>query len=149
MSAARYSMTDPAPLDAPAFEIVDHLPIARLGSSDRVFDHAIHRVASVIRVLVANGQPHLLVDAGDAGFGSPSLADRSRMVRLWADAAAGQLRIAVVAPPDFIDPERFGVVSARNFGLAAQVFESERAAVAWLRAEHAAERRRSAVLPRE
>jgi hypothetical protein len=141
-------MSDPDPLDACTSGLVD-IPVARLGSGDRVFGHTVDRIAAVIRRLVAEGQPHLLVDGGDAAFGSPSLADRSRMVRLWAEAAAGQLRIAVVVPPDFIDPERFGVVSARNFGLAAQVFESGGAAVAWLRAEHAAELRRKAVLPRE
>jgi hypothetical protein len=47
--------------------------------------------------------------------------------------------MVVVARPEFIDPERFGVVAAANFGLTVQVFEREEDAFAWLRAEWAAE----------
>ncbi len=42
--------------------------------------------------------------------------------------------VALVARPDFIDAERFGVVAAANFGLTGQVFEGEDEARGWLRA---------------
>jgi hypothetical protein len=125
--------------DSLRLELMDDVPVARLLSTQRVFDRAVERVAEFIRETVAKGQPHLLLDVRDAAFQSPSVVDRMRMVRLWADAADGRLRMVVVARPEFIDPERFGVVAAANFGLTVQVFEREEDAFAWLRAERAAE----------
>lgn len=106
------------------------------------FDEVIERVAGALRRLAAERQPHLIVHARDPRFPVPSLAQRAHMARTWADAAAGRVRVAVVAPRAFIDEQRFGVVAARNFGLSAQVFEHEREAVEWLHAERAAELRR-------
>lgn len=125
--------------DSLRLELIDDVPVARLQSTQRVFDRAVERIAQLIRETVAKGQPHLLLDVRDAAFHSPSLVDRQRMVRQWADAADGRLRIVVVARPEFIDPERFGVTVAANFGLTVQVFEREEDAVAWLRTERAAE----------
>lgn len=70
---------------------------------------------------------------GLSGFGPPSVAVRHAMVREWAHAAEGRLRVALVVPPDFIDPAGFGVVAAANFGLAGNPFETEAAALDWLR----------------
>jgi hypothetical protein len=125
--------------DSLRLELIDGVPVARLVPTERVFDRAIDRVAQLIRDTVANGHPHLFLDVRAAAFESPSIVDRMRMVRQWAEAADGRLRIVVVARPEFIDPERFGVVMALNFGLSVQVFEREEDAFAWLRAEHAAE----------
>jgi len=38
----------------------------------------------------------------------------------------------MVARPEFIDPQRFGVIAAANAGLRADVFSSESEAVSWL-----------------
>jgi len=130
-------------------EIVDGVPVARLTDTHGAFEPAVDLVAGVIRRMVAEGHPHLLLDVADAGFAAPALVDRLRMVRQWADAADGRLRIAVVAPASFIDHDRFGVVAAGNFGLAAQVFDREADAVAWLLAERADELRRNAALPKK
>ncbi len=62
----------------------------------------------------------------------PSLALRSSMTREWAGAAHGQVAVAIVCRPEFIDPHRFGVTMATNFGMRANVFESEEAARDWL-----------------
>jgi hypothetical protein len=134
--------------DSLRLELIDGVPVARLASTERVFDRAIDQVAQLIRDTVANGHPHLLLDVRAAAFESPSIVDRMRMVRQWAEAADGRLRIVVVARPEFIDPERFGVVMARNFGLSVQVYEREEDAFAWLRVELAAELERNASLRR-
>jgi hypothetical protein len=63
---------------------------------------------------------------------SPSVTDRYFFIQDWALAARGQLRLAMVAPPELIDPEKFGVAVARNRGLVADVFTSEDEALAWL-----------------
>lgn len=125
-------------------EIVDDVPVARLAHTHRVFDRTVDLVTGVIRRIVADGHPHLLLDAVAVTFDAPAMVDRLRMVRQWAEAADGRLRIAMVVRSTFIDPERFGVVAAGNYGLAAQVFEHETEAIAWLLAERAAELRRSA-----
>jgi hypothetical protein len=125
------------------------VPVVRLEPGDRPFDAVIERVARVIEGLVREGQPHLLVDATQAGFASPGLAERVNMVRRWAEAAVGRVRVVVVARPEFIDAERFGVVAARNFGLSAQVFAHEREALQWLTEERAAELNRSAAPKQE
>lgn len=108
------------------------------------FGEAVAVVTGAIRRLLAQGSPHLLVDAHQVVFEPPSLVDRLDMVRRWADAAEGRLRIALWTRPEFIDPERFGIVAAGKFGLSAQVFEHQACAMAWLREEHAAEMRRFA-----
>lgn len=119
--------------------------VVRLTAAHPVFDHAVDLVADCIRALVEEGTRLLLIDARHPVFPSPSLVERLRMVRQWAQAADGRVRVAMLAPAAYIDPERFGVVAAGNFGLAAQVFVHEAEALAWLHEEHAAELRRSTV----
>lgn len=139
-------MPDPADHEYP-LETVDGVPVVRLGATTPLFAQAVERVAAAVRRMVAEGQPHLLVDVGNVAFDAPSLVDRLCMVRQWAEVAGGRLRIAMVARPEFIDPNRFGVVAAANFGLSGQVFEREADAIAWLRAEHEADLRRGTFPP--
>lgn len=125
-------------------ELLDDVPVARLTESVRNFDHAVDLLTAAICTAVAEGHPHLLMDGRACAFAAPSLAERLHMVRLWAEAADGRLRIAMLVRPSFIDPDRFGVVAAGNFGLASQVFAHEAEALAWLREEHAAQLQRGA-----
>jgi len=111
------------------------------------FDAAVDAVSGAIRDALAQGQPHLLIDALDAAFEPPGLVERLRMVRTWAGIADGRLRLAMLVRPEFIDPERFAVVAAGGFGLVAGVFEHEPDALAWLRAELAADRQRATSMP--
>jgi hypothetical protein len=81
----------------------------------------------------AAGRSSLLADLREVeGFTAPSLVERHRMVREWAQAAEGRVRLALVVRPEFIHSERFGVVAARNFGLQGDVFTSADEARAWL-----------------
>ena len=68
-----------------------------------------------------------------SGFGPPSIAARHEMMRRWARAADARLKLAMVIPPEFFDPERFGEISAANFGLAGKGFLTEAEALTWLR----------------
>jgi hypothetical protein len=68
-----------------------------------------------------------------SGFGPPSIAARHEMMRRWARAADARLKLALVITPEFFDPERFGEISAANFGLAGKGFLTEAEALAWLR----------------
>jgi len=77
--------------------------------------------------------PKLLVNCTNLiGFPSPSLPQRYFMVRGWATTAQGLVRVAMVARPEMIDPEKFGITVARNAGLTAEVYPTEPEAVAWL-----------------
>lgn len=91
-------------------------------------------VTNAITEVRARGLRDLLVDiTGARGLAPPSLGERHGMVRDWAEAAQGKVRLAIVVPPEFIDAQRFGVVAAANFGLVGNVFEGRDEALAWLR----------------
>lgn len=72
---------------------------------------------------------------GLTGYASPTLAERYFISREWATAARGRLRVAIVVPLEIIDPEKFGIVVARNVGMDADVFTTESEALPWLRSE--------------
>lgn len=120
------------PFDIPALELVEGVPILRLGEIAD-FSRTVALVAGAIRRAATDRHRHLLVCAAEVSFSPPSLAARHQMVRRWAAAAEGRVRLAIVARPDFIDPERLGVVAAANFGLSGEVFSREDDALAWLR----------------
>ena len=75
----------------------------------------------------------LVLMTSASGFASPSIAARHEMMRKWAVVADGRLRMAMVIPPEFVDPERFGEISAANFGLIGKGFLAEAEAMDWLR----------------
>jgi len=76
----------------------------------------------------------LVVYESPGGFEPPSVAARQDMMRRWARAADGALRVAMVLPARYIDEERFGVAAALNYGLSSNVFTCEADARAWLAA---------------
>jgi len=94
------------------------------------------RVTEAINAARANGDSRLLVRVDRlTGLPSPSISARHQMIRSWAATSGGVVTIALVARPEHIDPERFGVVTAANFGMRASVFDNEADAVEWLRAQ--------------
>lgn len=77
--------------------------------------------------------PRLLINAtGLTGFPSPTLAERYFLARKWAALAQQYVRVVLVVPATMIDPEKFGVIVARNAGTDAEVFATEAEALAWL-----------------
>jgi hypothetical protein len=63
---------------------------------------------------------------------APSIATRHVLAREWASAAGGSMRVALVAKAEVIDPQKLGVMVARNFGAIADAFTSEADAISWL-----------------
>ena len=113
-------------------EVVEDVGYCRL-SGNRGFQPSVKAIIEAITTAREQGLRGLLVDIVELrGFDAPSIAERHVMVRAWAEAAQGMLRVAMVASPTFIDPEKFGVVAAANFGLVGNVFRSEAEALAWL-----------------
>jgi len=113
-------------------EVVEDVGYCRL-SGNHGFQQSVKAIIEAITAAREQGLRSLLVDIVELrGFDAPGIAERHGMVRAWAEAAQGMLRVAMVAPPTFIDPEKFGVVAAANFGLIGNVLRSEAEALAWL-----------------
>lgn len=77
--------------------------------------------------------PKLFINAkGLSGFPSPTLAERYFLARQWANTAGGKVQLALVVHQSMIDPEKFGIMVARNVGMNAEVFPEEDTALDWL-----------------
>ena len=74
----------------------------------------------------------LVVTSGLTGFGPPLIADRYFFIKGWAEASGHIVRAALVARPEMIDYQKFGVTVAANNGFIADIFASEDEALAWL-----------------
>jgi hypothetical protein len=96
------------------------------------FKQAVDLVDAALRQAVADGRNALLAEGLGLAFVPPDIAARHAMVRRWADAGQGRVRLALVVPEVMRDPERFAMVAARNFGLFAAAFSNEADARAWL-----------------
>ena len=119
--------------DAIVLQYEGDIAIARLAGPSN-FRQSVQRITETIVAAREQDASKLLVNiTGLTAFDPPSLSARHSMVRDWAEAAQGRVRGAMVARPEFIDPYKFGVVAARNFGLHTDVFESEVEAMEWLR----------------
>ena len=77
----------------------------------------------------------LVVISGLVGFPPPSIVTRYNFIQEWARAAGGRVIVAMVARPEVIDPQKFGVTVAANRGLCSDIFEteSEEEALSWLK----------------
>ena len=113
------------------FEIVgDHAEYRPSGQVSQ--DQMVQLVTSAIAFAREQHIGKLLVVAcGLTGFKSPSISDRYHFIREWAETGRG-VRFALVARPEMIDPQKFGVTVAANSGLIADIFASEDEALAWL-----------------
>ena len=114
------------------FKIVEDHAVFR--PSGRVsLKEAVALITAAIRLTQQSKLEKLLVvTLGWIDLPSPSVAERYAFAKEWAEAAQSRTQIAVVARPELIDHEKFGVTVARNRGLIADVFTSEEEALTWL-----------------
>lgn len=116
--------------DAPA-TFDGEIAVARLLGRTR--PQTAQAVTALIAEACAQRWPRLLIEiSAGPELAVPSLAMRAEMVRAWAEASQGRVAVAIVCPPEFIDPHRFGVSMARNFGMIANVFVDAEGARDWL-----------------
>lgn len=109
----------------------DHLCYRPVGHVSLL--QAIDLIGAAIAFCREQQVPRLLVDTTKlTGFGTPTIFDRFELAERWARAADGSVKVVVVARPEIMDPNRFGVTVARNRGFWAQVFTSESEAQNWL-----------------
>jgi len=94
-------------------------------------------LAYVLQDVRAKGRKELLLNlSGITGFDSPDATFRRWAVKRWARAAAGDIRVAFVLRPEYICPERTGIVVAAEEGLHAHVCSNEHEALEWLNVWH-------------
>jgi hypothetical protein len=74
----------------------------------------------------------MAVTLGLTGFQPPNIIQRYFFIHEWAKASGYSVQVAVVAYPEMIDPQKFGVTVAFNIGFASDVFTSEEEALTWL-----------------
>jgi hypothetical protein len=97
------------------------------------FEQAVEMVAIAMVHARASGLTDLLASTlGLTGFQSPSTFARYALAVKWAESAGGALRVALVARPEVIDPQKIGVLMAQNRGVNGDVFTREADALAWL-----------------
>src|SRR6187401_1824988 len=104
------STREPGPV-----EIIDGIASARPRGRYSLVE-AVALVSSAIAYCRDRGVTRLLID-GTAidGVAIPSLVDRFLMVEEWAHQANGLVVVALVALPEYIHPEKFGVRVALDF----------------------------------
>jgi hypothetical protein len=103
-------------------------------AGNQPFSVAVQQVDDMLAQAVAQGLRMAMLDVrGLTGFARPSLAALSEMARRWATTSQGRVKLAVLSRPDLNDPERFGVIIARRLGFEVEVFETEAAALEWLK----------------
>jgi hypothetical protein len=97
--------------------------------------------ALVQAAIVAARSDHagdLLVDTtGLTGFSSPDTFERFLAVVKWGGEARGEVRLALVARREMIDPLKFQVRVAASRDLVSNIFATEGEARAWLDARGA------------
>ena len=99
-------------------------------------DDAVELVDQTIVYVRDQRIPKLLFNAKAlVGFRSPSLPERYFTARRWAATSQSLVQVAMVIRAEIIDPQKFGVMVARNSGMNADVFSQEPEALAWLLSE--------------
>jgi hypothetical protein len=94
---------------------------------------AVDLISRAIAYCRDQGVNMLLIDVtGVIDLPIPTLVDRFLMVEDWAQEAKGAVAAAMVAPPEYIHPRKFGVTAGAHFGLICDVYSSEDDALKWL-----------------
>jgi hypothetical protein len=97
------------------------------------FEQAVELVAESMSAARELGLSDLLVNTtGLTGYTPPSVFARYAMATRWMQSAGAALRVALVARPEIIDPQKIGVLIMQNRGGTGDVFATEAEALAWL-----------------
>ena len=114
------------------FEIVGSRGFYR-PNAQVTFEQAVDMVAQAIQAARDLGLADLLANtSGLTGFTPPSVFARYSMASRWAQTSGSTLRVALVARPELIDPQKIGILMLQNRGGSGDVFGNEAEALAWL-----------------
>jgi hypothetical protein len=120
-------------MEAPEhFEVMEGYGCYRLSGHGPLAEAAA-KVIEVINFSRDQKIDKLLIDTTKwTGHDSPDTLERFTWAQAFAEAARSRMKLAMVVRPEMADPENFEVTVARNRGLMANVFKSEKDALAWL-----------------
>ena len=114
------------------FEVMDGYCCYRLQGHGPL-EEAAGKVIEVITFSRQQKMRNLLVDTtGWTGHKSPDTLERYYVAQAFAEAAHGEVKVAMVVRPEMMDPDKFEVTVAKNRWLVGNVFDSEKDALAWL-----------------
>ncbi|HEY8230853.1 MAG TPA: hypothetical protein VIG31_10420 [Rhodanobacteraceae bacterium] len=123
--------TEPATGEA-LFEVIGEVARFRL-MGEQVLEAGVHQIADAIIRTKESGLDKLLVDiTAITGVEPPGVDSRYWLMGEWAKVGRGSVRVAMVARPEFIEPDRYGVIAGMNAGFVNNVFETEAQALDWL-----------------
>ena len=129
----RWTRAPEAPMQIPArLEINNGLCTYRPRGTHSLVE-AVDLVSSAIAYCRERGVTKILIDVTElTDLPIPTLVDRFLMVEEWAQVADGTVVVAMVAPAEYIHPQKFGVKVALHFGLICDVYTSLGDASKWL-----------------
>jgi hypothetical protein len=108
------------------------------------FERGVDMIGDAVRLARELGLIDILVNTtGLTGYTLDGVFSRYAYATMLAKNAGSKLRVASVLLPEVMDPEKIGVVMARNRGVDSDVFVSEAEALKWLEARVAAGRQLS------
>ena len=114
------------------FEVMEGYCCYRLAGRGPLAEAA-SKVIDVITYCRKQGIRNLLIDTtGWTGHKSPSTFERFNVAQAFAEAARSAIKMAMVIRPEMMDRDKFEVMVAANRGMVGNVFDSEKAALAWL-----------------
>lgn len=115
-----------------SYEVVGEVARFRL-TGGQVLEDGVQQIADAIVRTKESGIDKLLVDiTGITGVEPPGVNARLWLMGEWARAGRSSVRAAIVVRPEFIEPDRFGVIAGMNAGFISNVFETETQALDWL-----------------
>lgn len=114
------------------FEVVGGTARFRLAGGYTMED-GVRQITDAIVRTRESGFDKLLVDIlAITGVEPPSVDARYWIVGEWAKAGRSDVRVALVAPAELLDPDRIGTIIGRNAGFICKAFETGPEALAWL-----------------
>ena len=103
-------------------------PVAKVS-----FEQAVDLAVEAIRRARELGLSDMIVNtAGFTGFGPPSVFARYQMAAKFVQSAGTLLRLAIVARPEFFDPQKILILMMQNRGIDSEAFTNELDALKWL-----------------
>ena len=114
------------------FEVIGEVARFRL-TGEQVLESGVQQIADAILRTKEAGLDKLLVDiTAITGVEPPGVDARYWLMGEWAKAGRASVRCAMVTRPEFMDPDRIGVIAGMNAGFINNVFETEAQALDWL-----------------
>ena len=97
------------------------------------FERALDMCVGAINAARELGLFDIVVNSlGLSGFGPPDVFARYTMATRFVESAGSSLRVAIVARPEIMDPQKIALLMMQNRGVDCECFTNEAEALKWL-----------------